>query len=198
MATLNDYNSIRTALIVKIDVDYYWNGSGYSYQALTFTDNFTDMEFDGLTYTALGRLLSVSPISSELRSTSQSLVIQVSGIPNTSIQEITYSRLLSAPVYISRVFMDTDGNLLTLSDIDNPMQRYVGYIDNYSLNEEWDDDNKLATNTITIDVNSSIDIVSKKIGGRATNPASMKKYYPTDVSFDRVPALANQPVNFGR
>jgi len=198
MATLDDYNSIRTALIVKIDVDYYWNGSGYSQQALTFTDNFTDMEFDSLTYTALGKLLSISPISSELRSTSQSLVMQISGIPNTSIQEITYSRLLSAPVYISRVFMDPDGQLLTLSNIDNPMQRYVGYIDNYSLEEEWDAENKIATNTITIDVNSAIDVVSKKVGGRSTSPASMKKYYPTDVSFDRVPALANQPVNFGR
>ena len=117
MATLDDYNSIRTALIVKIDVEYYWNGSGYSQQALTFTDNFTDMEFDSLTYTALGKLLSISPITSELRSTSQSLVMQISGIPNTSIQEITYSRLLSAPVYISRVFMDPDGQLLTLSNI---------------------------------------------------------------------------------
>lgn len=198
MATLEDYNSIRTAIAVKIDVDEYWNGSGYISQALTFTDHYTDFTFGGDTYTALGKLLSVGDMVSELRATSQSLVIAVSGIPNDSIEEIVYSRILSAPVYIYRAFFNIDGTLIDDLDFDNPLQRYVGYIDNYSLNEDWDPVNKIATNTITIDINSSIDVISKTRAGRQTNRASMQKYYPNDKSFNRVAALANQPVNFGR
>lgn len=198
MATLEDYNSIRTAIAVKIDVDEYWNGSGYISQALTFTDHYTDFTFDSDTYTALGKLLSVGDITSELKATSQSLVIAVSGIPNDSIEEIVYSRILSAPVYIYRAFFNLDGTLIDDLDFANPLQRYVGYIDNYSLNEDWDPVNKVATNTITIDINSSIDVISKTRAGRQTNRASMKKYYPNDKSFNRVAALANQPVNFGR
>lgn len=199
MATLDDYTNIRTALLVKIDVQFYWNGSGFITQALAFTDHFRNYVFDGVTYVALGKLLSVSPISSELRANGAPLTITISGVPNSSIQEVINSRLLSAPVYIYRAFFNqSDASLITDLTFDNPLQRYVGYLDNYTLNESWDSENKIATNTITLDVKSSIDIVSKKVSGRLTNPASMKRYFPTDESFDRLPKIANKPVNFGR
>ena len=198
MATLDDYNSVRTAIFVKIDVEEYWNGSGYVNQALTFSDHFTDFTFGGDTYTALGKLLSISSTTSELRPSSQPIAIAISGIPNASIQEITYSRLLSSSVLVYRGFFDVaTGDVLNLSG-GNPTQRYLGYLNNYSLNEDWNINDKLATNTITLDVNSSIDVISQKTAGRKTNPMSMKRNYPTDVSFDRVPALARQKVNFGR
>jgi hypothetical protein len=199
MATLADYNSIRTAVFVKIDVEEYWNGSGYTRQALTFSDHYTDYTFGGDTYTALGKLLSYTPIKTELRPTSGPMTIVVSGIPNTSIQEITYSRLLSAPVYVYRAFFAVDtGALIDDLEFDNPLQRYVGYLNNYSLNEDWDPVNKTSTNTITLDINSNIDVVSKKTAGRQTNSRSMKRHFPTDTSFDNVYAIQNQPINFGK
>lgn len=198
MATLEDYKTIRTANFVKIDVAAYWNGSGFVQQSLTFSDHLTDYTFGGDTYTALGKLLSVSATTSELSASSQQLTIMVSGIPNSSIEEIVKSRLKSAPVYVYRGFFNQDGSLINDLDFANPLQRFGGYLNNYTLNEDWDSLNKFASNTITLDCGSNVDVVQRKIAGRKTNERSMRRHFGDDDTFDRVGALVGANIRFGR
>ena len=198
MATLDDYPSVRTATFVKIDVDYYWTGSGYAFEALTFSDHMTDYEFNGDTYTALGKLMSVSTTASEISASSGGVTILLSGIPNSSIEEIVKSKLKGAPVEIYRAFFNQDNVLLTTLDIDNPLKRYVGYINNYSLTEEWDFENKFASNSIAIDLGSNVDVIQRKIAGRKTNERSMRRHFGDDDTFDRVGSLVNANIRFGR
>ena len=84
-----------------------------------------------------------------------------------------------------------------LSIAGNPAGRFRGYVNNYSLQEEWDNQTRTATNTIVLQCASSVDVLNNKIAGRKTNPESQKRFYPTDVSFDRVPNLENATFNFG-
>ena len=44
---------------------------------------------------------------------------------------------------------------------------------------------------------SVVELLNNKVSGRQTNPRDQKLYYPTDLSMDRVPALAKSNFNFG-
>ena len=196
---LEAYNHVRTALFVRIHVEeYLQSGGNLAPTTLLFSDHYKDYDLDGETYTALGNLMSVTSTLSELQSTSANLTIQLSGIPNRSLEEIVKSKIKASPVQIKRVFFAQNGEIIDDSTVTNPVGRFVGYVNNYALEEEWDTQTKTSTNTITLECSSTVDVLSRKQAGRKTNPNSMKKYYASDVSFDRVPAILNENLNFGR
>lgn len=203
----SQYLSIRTALFVKIFVEEYWDKTTglYKNETLLFSDHSVDYELpseDGSTmetYTGLGNLMSVSSSQRSIKGTNDGLTIVISGIPDISRREILNSKMKGSLVNIRRVFFDPVTNQeIDDSTIQNPITRYRGYLTNWTLNETWDNNTRTATNTITLEANSWIDLLSKKPSFRKTNPVDMKRHYPTDVSFDRIYKIANTNLNFGR
>lgn len=196
---LTDYAHIRTALFVKIEVEEYVQSDGsLAPETLLFSDHYADFElFSGETYTALGDLLAITSSIAELTPTSSTVNIQISGIPKTSVQDIVQSKIKSSPVTIYRAFFAQNGELIDDGSTTNPVGRFRGFVNNYSLQEDWNSENRFVSNIINLDCSSTVDVLSKKRNGRKTNPTSMKRYYPTDVSFDRVPALVRANINFG-
>lgn len=199
MLNLTSYKSITSNLFVKVEIDEYRTGTSGSYtsQTLTFSDRLTATTIDGVTYTGLGNLLSITPSSSEIRVSDQELSIAISGIPNTSIAEIVNSKIKGSKVTVYRGLFDSStGNLISIAG--NPMGRYRGYVNNYTLTEEWDSESRTSSNTILLICNSLVDILSRKIAGRRTNPDSAKRYFPSDLGMDRVPTLADEYFDFGK
>lgn len=195
---LNSYRAIETGLFVRIPVDYYRASAGDtpSSQVLRFSDYRGTVSIDGESYQGLGKLLGITSTTSELKGSTSSVTISISGIPNTSISEIINSRLKGCPVKIYRVVFDpVTGNKLNISG--NPAGRFFGIISNYSLEEDYNVDTRTSTNTISIICSSNMGFLENKISGRKTNPESMKRFYPTDLSMDRVPNLVGANFNFG-
>ena len=195
---LANISSIGTALFVKLEVDYYKATAAAepTSQVLTFSDFSRPITFGGYSYTGLGGLLGISSTTSELKSSNSSVTITISGIPNGSIEEIVNSRIKGSKVTIYRAIFDSNGALR--SDISpNPVGRFYGFVNNYSLDEEYDIDARTAKNTIAIICSSKQELLGNKVAGRKTNPSSQKTFYSTDVSMDRVPNLVGANFNFG-
>jgi hypothetical protein len=194
---LSGTTTIGTALFVKLEVDYYKaNAAAESTsQVLTFSDYYRDITFDSVSYSGLGKLLSVSSTTSELKSSNSSVTITISGIPNSSIEEIVNSRIKGSDITIYRAILD-DYNLMS-GISPNPVGRFYGVVNNYSLDEEYDIDARTAKNTISLICSSKQELLGNKIAGRTTNPSSQKTFYSTDVSMDRVPNLVGANFNFG-
>lgn len=195
---LTSYTSIESGLFVRIECDKYRTSpsAGFSTQVLRFSDLIRTVTINSESYPGLGRLLSISSTSSDLRVNGQELTIVVSGIPNASIAEIVNSRIKGSSVEIRRgIFNASTGQLLAISG--NPVGRFFGIITNYSLNEEYNIENKTSTNTIVITCASDVEVLAKKLGGRKTNPESQKLLYPSDLGMDNVPKLVGTYFNFG-
>lgn len=190
MAVLNlsSYTSIESNLFVKITLPS---------STLLFSDRLTSTVINGDTYVGLGKLLSITGSNSELRSTSQEVTIGISGVPDSMITDIVNSNIKGNSVRITRgLFNATTGAFLS-SVTGNPVNRFSGYVNNVALEEEYDIDNRVSSNTILLSCASNVDILQNKIAGRRTNPASMKKFYSTDISMDRVPSLESSYFDFG-
>lgn len=198
MIDLTPYESVQSNLFVRIQVDEYRNDpyDEYTAEVLRFSDMLLPYTINEEEYYGIGRLMGITQSSSEIRISSGQLTITVSGIPNTRIAEIVNSKIKGAPVTIYRVLFDpSTGEKLDIPG--NPLGRFKGFVNNYSIQEEYDNASKTAKNTLVLTCASSVDVLSNKTGGRKTNPSSMKKHYPDDVSFDRVPTLEKTTFNFG-
>jgi hypothetical protein len=195
---LSSYSAIETGLFVRIDVAYYKASSGATptSEILRFSDYKATVTIDGESYVGLGGLVGISSTTSELRSSTGSLTITISGIPNTSIAEIVNSRLKGSPIKVYRVVFDpTTGTQLAITG--NPAGRFFGIVSNYTLDEDYDIEARSSSNTIALECASTSEFLNNKVTGRKTNPKSMKSFYSTDLSMDRVPTLVGTNFNFG-
>lgn len=192
---LTSYQSVKTSIFVRIDVDEYRTSPSGSYtsEILTFSDHDTAFTIDSQTYTPLGALLNVSTSSSELRPSSNTVTLTLSAIPESAITEMMYSKIKGAPVKIYRAYF----NATTGVQIGTTVGRFIGSVNNISFDEEYDVLTRTASNTLQIECASNVDVLSRKVSGRRTNPDSMKSFYPSDTSFDRVPNLKDSTFNFG-
>jgi hypothetical protein len=186
--SLTGYGSIESNLFIKITL----TGS-----TLLFSDRLVSTTIGGDTYVGLGKLLSISGSSSELRSTSGEITIGISGVPDSMISDIVAANIKGNPVRVLRGLFDASTGTFLSAVAGNPVNRFVGYVNNISLEEEYDVDSRDSSNILLLTCASNVDILDNKIAGRKTNPASQKKFYSTDISMDRVPSLESSYFDFG-
>ena len=197
----NDFDAVQTALFVRIQVDQYspYIGSGYTQEILRFSDHHSPFTINGEVYIPLGRLMNITSSRSEIRASSNTVDITIMGIPDTSIREIISSNIKSSPVKIYRAFFNEAGVLITSTDpeFQNPIGRFSGFVNNYTLQEQYDSITRISSNTIQFQCSSVVDLLSKKVSGRRTNQSSQQRFFPADVSMNRVSTLEGTTFNFG-
>jgi hypothetical protein len=187
--SLDSYKAIQANLFVKITITGGTN--------LLFSDRIQSTSIGGDTYVGLGNLMSISGSNSELRSSGQDLTISISGIPDSAISDITGSSIKGSGVKIIRgLFNATTGSFLN-AITGNPITRFSGYVNNVALDEEYDVLDKTSSNTIILSCASNVDVLNNKISGRRTNNESQNKFFPNDVSMDRVSAIESTYFDFG-
>jgi hypothetical protein len=184
---LSAYPSIASGLFVKMTV----NSTVYK-----FSDWNATVSIAGESYTGVGSLLGISASQSELRASNGSVTVSLSGIPNTSIDEILNNNIKGSAIEIRRGIIDAATGVL-LAIAGNPVGRFFGVVTNYSVQEEYEVDARTASSTVILDCASRVEVLQNKIAGRRTNPQDQKIYFPSDLSMDRVPSLMKSIIDFG-
>lgn len=186
MFDLRSYTSIASALLIKWEVP----GVSTSY----ITDYGNDVTLLGNNYTNIGKLLSVSATTSELKTSPNDLTISLSGVPTGSITDILNQEIKGSNITIHRAFFDAaTGTTPIIQSGGNTVMKFKGIVTNYSISDIIDVTAQLATSTITLTCSSMVEVLSNKVSGRRTNPVD----FPGESSMSRVQALANSNFNFG-
>jgi hypothetical protein len=76
-------------------------------------------------------------------------------------------------------------------------KRYQGYVGNFSVTEDWNQQMRSRVATCSISCSSFRTILQNRISGLKTNPSVWKNFYPNDTSMDRVPVIASTYFDFG-
>lgn len=183
---LSSYSAVQTAMFVKLDIP--------DYQIFYFSDYQRPIEFNNITYTGIGNLLSITDSYSELKVNQSEMTLGISGIPNSSITDFLTHKIKGSSISVIRAFFNpTTGQVLDISG--NPVGRFTGLVNNYSISESWSD--MSATNTVNLMCSSLVGLIQNKQAGRRTNDIDQKAFYPGDTSMDRVLSLSNSNFNFG-
>jgi len=185
---LSPYRSIQTNIFVKLDIP--------NYDILTFSDYHKAFTINGIAYTGLGQLLSITNTTSNLRANREELTIGISGIPAGNISDILNSKVKGSKLSVYRAFFDpVSGNLLNI--VGNPAGKFQGIISNFGISDDLDSGSDTGTITLTLMATSVVELLNNKVSGRRTNPIDQQALYPGDESFDRIPALIKSNYNFG-
>lgn len=189
MATdFSTYSAIQTALFCRVDVE--------DYDILRFSSYNRPVTINSEVYQPLGQLLSVTETSSTLRATSTDLTIAISGIPNASIAEFVDNKIRGSAVQVWRLVFDATTGA-ELSGVGNPIGRFQGTVNNFSIQEEYDYAAQTSTVSIVMTCSSVVDTLYNKYSGRRTNPTDQQLLYPTDNSMNRVLKLSKANLNWG-
>jgi hypothetical protein len=183
---LSSYSSIASAMFVKIVFpDVTFLTSDFNRPITIGTD----------TYTGLGQMLTITDSQSELKATEYGITIGISGIPTENVNYALTERVKGADVYVLRAIFDpTTGQLLNVPN--NPIGKFQGIVNNYSIDETWKDQD--STISISLICASRVGQLDMKVAGRRTNEQDMRNYFPGDASMDRVGAIANAKLDFGK
>jgi hypothetical protein len=162
-----------------------------------FSSAYKPITINGNTYNELGALLGVGSISDNLKVTNSDLQIVLSGIPSDEnyMDEVLSYPIKGGEVVVRRGFFDIN----TLQPISGAVyERYRGIITNYAVSEETDFNTGSLVNSIAISCSSINAVLENKISGQRTTGTDRKRFFPGDISFDRVKDLQNTAFDFGK
>ena len=172
MIDLSSYHGVETAMFVK------WVIPDHGTEAIS--DYSSSVTFDSTTYTSIGNLLNISQTVNELQASPSKLTITLSGIPSSEVSTLLDNDIKGSTIEVYRGLFDTTGTLLTLPS--NPTMKFKGIVTNYGISDAVNNTTRTAETIITLNCNSIVELLSKKVSGRRTNPND----FSDENSMDRV------------
>lgn len=184
-----DKRSIQHCLLIDLQVN--------STTTYYLSNNWQGLIYDGKDYNALGYFLQMSELQNDIKPTNNQIQVALAGVPSTLVPNFPdlalNSGIKGSRITIYRAFWDSyDPNTV------DAYQRFKGYVSNYSLNETWDDQERMTSFTVTLQCSNVLAIIERQYAGRRTNEKDQKVFYPTDTGFDRVKILADSSFDFGK
>ena len=163
----------------------------------TFCNAAAPITVDGITFVGLGSLLAIGDIKREMKATSADLNISLTGINNTNVAIILSANIKGSKVEVWRGFFDSNNQIIT-TPTQQFFKRYQGYVSNFSITEDWNENLRTRVATCGISCASFRTILQNRISGLTTNPIVWQKFYANDKSMDRVPVIAATYFDFGK
>lgn len=193
MTTINAVNSpqIRHAEFVRLQV-----GNPVS-NTYTFCNAAAPITVDGITFTSLGALLSVGDMQRDIKSTSDDMVVSLTGIDPTNVALILSSEIKGSKLEIWRGFLDSNNQIIT-TPTTQFFKRYQGIVNSVAISETFDNQLRQRIATCSISCSSMRKILDNRLSGVKTNKDSWNFFHPGDTSMDRVSEISNTYFDFGR
>jgi len=141
---------------------------------LYLTDAWTNIIWNGKTYTALGHFLGFSDIEETSELQVASLTAQLSGVDQSVISDVLAENYIDRPLLIHKGFLDD--NMAVIAD---PILIFEGRMDSPIIEENPDDGTCTVAVTAT---NAWVDFERKS--GRHTNHEEQQIFFPGDMGFE--------------
>jgi hypothetical protein len=172
------------------------SGTGIAGNVYTFCNAASPITVDGMTFSNLGSLLNIGEIKRETKATSGDLTISLTGVDGANVAVILGADIKGSLVEVWRGFFDSNNQIITTPTLQF-FKRYQGYVSNFSVTEDWNEQMRSRVATCSISCSSFRTILQNRISGLKTNPTVWKNFYSGDTSMDRVPVIASTFFDFG-
>ena len=95
-------------------------------------------------------------------------------------------------------FFNVDGTLITGGGTGGLYQYFYGYVNLFSISEQWMEDARMYVGIITASASSIQIILQNRTAGRYTNNNAWTYFNPTDTSMARVGFIETINYSFGK
>ena len=190
IAPVTNTNNIRYAEFVQVVTPTATYRFATTPTALTVTGIGT---FDGL-----GALVNIGEIQRDIKSTANQTTLTLVGIDTALLGWVLGQEIKGSQITMWKGFFDTNGNLITGGGTGGLYQYFYGYVNNFTIGEQWMEEARMYVGTISVSASSIQIILQNRVAGRFTNDQSWQFYNPNDTSMARVGYVSTIYFPFGK
>jgi hypothetical protein len=189
---VDDTNNIRIADFVRIV------SGATTYRFATTPSALTIPAVDALPFTALGSLIKIGDAVRDIKSTANETTLTFVGLDTAYLGWVLSQDIKGSQIQMWHGFFDTNGALITIGGTGGLYQFFNGYINSFSISEQWMEENRAYVGTVSLSASSIQLVLQNRVGGRFTNNNSWQFFNPGDTSMDRVSFITNINYQFGK
>jgi hypothetical protein len=192
IAPVQNTNNIRYANFVRITT------ASATYRFATTPTAITVSAVDALPFTGLGQLVSVGSAQRDIKSTANETTVTLVGIDTSMLAMVLGADIKGSQIEMWHGFFNTNNQLITTGGTGGLYQFFNGYINSFTINEQWMEEARGYVGVITVSASSIQLILQNRVAGRYTNNNSWQFYNSGDNSMDRVNYISTINYYFGK
>lgn len=178
------------------------------------------------TFSGLGQLVKANGAQRDVKSTANETTITMVGIDTTMLGVVLDSKIKGSKIELWHAFFDSENQLLSTGSIGwinnssttitwtnsgsatigwtssagitGVYKYFNGYINSFSIDEQWMEEIRAYVGTITISAASFQLILQNRTAGRFTNDNSWQSFNTGDTSMNRVAFISSINYQFGK
>ena len=192
IAPVQNTNNIRYANFVRITTSF------ATYRFATTPTAITVSAVDALPFTGLGQLVSVGSAQRDIKSTANETTVTLVGIDTSMLAMVLGADIKGSQIEMWHGFFNTNNQLITTGGTGGLYQFFNGYINSFTINEQWMEEARGYVGVISVSASSIQLILQNRTAGRYTNNNSWQFYNSGDNSMDRVNYISTINYYFGK
>lgn len=185
-------NTIRYADFMRLTT------ASATYRFSTAPTAITVSAVDANPFTALGQLVSVGSATRDIKSTANETTVTLVGIDTTMLSLVLGAGVKGAKIELWHGFFDAAGALITTGGTGGLYQYFTGFVNSFSINEQWFEEVRGYVGTITVSASSIQLVLQNRTAGRYTNDNAWQSFNAGDTSMNRVNFIQTINYAFGK
>ena len=181
MQAVSTADVVRPIFLVRMVFD-----SGETPNELNLWSGVGDLTYDSETYTGVGDLLAISPISETADMTASGMNVTLTGVKSSLVVIAKDHEYQGRPLTVLLGAFDASGDLVA-----DPTVIFSGFMDTMTISESGE------TSTINIAVENKL-IAFERARVRRYTAEDQKIDHPTDKGFEFVTAIVEKEIIWGR
>ena len=185
-------NVIRYADFVRLTT------ASATYRFATTPTALTVPAVDASPFTGLSQLVSIGSAQRDIKSTANETTVTLVGVDTANLSIVLGAGLKGSEIEMWHGFFDANGDLITTGGTGGLYQFFNGFVNSFSISEQFSEDIRAYVGVITISASSIQLILQNRTAGRYTNNNSWQTYNPADTSMNRVNFIQTINYAFGK
>ncbi len=192
IAPVQNTNNIRYADFVRVTTP------SATYRFTTAPTSITVPAVDAQPFSGVGTLIQVGNAARDIKSTANETTFTLVGIDLAMLGWVLGQEVKGSKIEAWHGFFDTNGALITTGGTGGLYKFFTGFINSFSISEQWMEDVRLFVGLIQVSASSIQLILQNRVAGRYTNDNNWQFFTPGDTSMNRVAFITNINYAFGK
>jgi hypothetical protein len=192
IAPIENTNNIRMADFVRITTP------SETYRFATTPSELTIPAVDAEPFEGLGALVAIGDVQRDIKSTANETTATLVGLDTALLGWVLGREIKGSQIEMWHGFFDTEGALITTGGSGGLYQFFNGYINSFTISEQWMEEVRQYVGTISVSASSIQIILQNRTAGRFTNDNAWQFFNPGDTSMNRVAFIETINYFFGK
>lgn len=164
----------------------------------TTPNQITVPEVDANPFNGVSALVKVGDVQRDIKSTANETTATLVGIDSALLGWVLGLQVKGSQIEMWHGFFDNNNELITTGGTGGLYKFFTGYINSFSISEQWMEELRSYVGVITVSASSIQIILQNRTAGRFTNNNAWQFFNPGDKSMDRVAAVETIVYFFGK